>query len=297
LTAGGHVAKYEFNGAGWTAEDLTALNNLPALASSLTAVSPVGTAGYALYGITAAGELMEFRMGRIGWTARNVTGETRGVPLAPGLVAWADTIGKRKQRVFIIATTQDGTVLEYYSTNGKRWVPMKMSRMPSSPRIVGESLVLLPPSYSKGLPAIFGLDQNGELWRFSGNMRLGWESVSRNAGGPTLSGEISAQYDRANNRYFIFGIDSQGNAVEYQGSVGSWEWSVASTPTPAATGDVVGSSAYRSFYTELVDGAIAEYWLGEEWHVRRLDAQQSNPGMADGSTATSLLTALGVASR
>ena len=85
--------------------------------------------------------------------------------------------------------------------------------------------------------------------------------------------------------------------IQYAGQSGNWSWSVIGSDSPSPTGDVSASTHYRSVYSELVDGALAEYWLGATWNLRRLDPDAAIPGADDGSTATSLLVSLALASQ
>jgi hypothetical protein len=292
LTPNGHVARYEYTGANWIAEDVTATANLPPIASSLTGLVLHRTTSNTtvLYGLDAAGQLIEYRTGRVGWTARNVSATTGGAPLEPKLVAWGETYGrKQSERVFVFGTTSDGHAVQYLST-GKRWFRIDLSS--TGPTVTAASLVVLAPAAAGGVPSLFGLDGQGSLWRYTGNLRLGWESIGANIGGPVLTGELGAQYAAGSDTMYVFGVDQAGRMVQYSGQPGNWSWSEIGSTSSAPSGDVSASTNYRSVYSELVDGALAEFWLGDTWNIRRLDPNATTPGVGDGSTATSQLLAL-----
>jgi hypothetical protein len=57
--------------------------------------------------------------------------------------------------------------------------------------------------------------------------------------------------------------------------------------------DVAASTTYRSFYVELMDGAIAEYLLSDgDWNRYRINPDLDTPGADDGSRDTGSLIRL-----
>lgn len=298
LTADGHVVRYEFAGGNWSAEDVTAAGNLPPINSSLTGLVLHRATGdtTVVYGLNSSGELIEYRNSRIGWTSRNVSQLTRSGPLQPNVLAWGEIYRNKTERIFVFATTADGHAIQYYWT-GKRWSRVDLSNLPTGTTVAAESLVVLPPATTGGLPSLFGLDGEGSLWRYTGNLRIGWESIGNAIGGPALTGELGAQFAAGANKMFVFGVDRQGRMIQYGGQSGNWSWSEIGSSTPAPTGDVSASTNYRSFYSELIDGALAEFWLGDTWNIRRLSPDSASPGSGDGSMATNRLITLALASR
>jgi hypothetical protein len=212
-------------------------------------------------------------------------------------VAWGDTYGRKQaERIFVFGTTADGHLIQYLFT-GKKWLRSDLSSQGANPTVQSESLVVLPPSVAGGLPSLFALDVVGSLWRYTGNVRFGWEAIGNTVGGPSMVGELGVQLATGSNSMHVFGRDQQGRVIQYSGQPGNWSWTAIESASLAPAGDMTASKNYRSFYSELVDGALAEFWLGDTWNLRRLDSAASTPGAGDGSTATSLLMALALASR
>jgi hypothetical protein len=246
------------------ATNLSAAGSFPTVSSSLTSVDSNGTV-YALYGLSDSGELIEMRQGRSGWTVTNVTAQSRSTPLAPGIVAYT-TASKKKVAVSVYGVTADGDVIQY-SFNGKKWTQLNLSNFPNTPSIVPESLSLLR-SVTAGI-SIFGLDASGTLWRYRGNVRFGWESVTALSGGPALAGDLAVQFDQRTANILVYGTDRSGSVVQFAGTSGSWSWSLVGSPDPLAAGDLSASGDNR-LYSKLVDGALAEFWFDGTWNMRQI---------------------------
>jgi hypothetical protein len=296
LTPDGHVARYEFAGGAWVAEDVTESSGLPTIQTSLTGLVLHRTTGdtTVLYGLNASGQLIEYRGGRFGWTSRNISAIKPGAALESKLVAWGEVYRGKTERIFIFGATADGHVIQYLMS-GKRWSRTDLS-VATNPTLAAESLVVLAPPSAGGSPSLFGLDAQGSLWRYAGALFLGWESIGASLGGPALRGELSVQSTGAGTTH-LFGVARDGRLIQYSGQSGNWSWSEVATAAESPGGDVSASTNYRSVYSEMVDGALAEFWLGDTWNMRRLDPGAATPGEADGSSATSLLISLALASR
>jgi hypothetical protein len=297
LSPDGHVVRYEFAGGAWIAEDVTDSAGLPTIQSSLTGLVLHRTTGdtTVLYGVNGVGQLIEYRGSRFGWTARNISAIKPGDALQSKLVAWGEVYRGKTERIFVFGATADGHVIQYLMS-GKRLSRTDLS-VASNPTLATESFVVVAPPAAGGSPTLFGLDAAGSLWRYAGALYLGWESIGSNLGGPALTGELSVQYAAGSGMTHVFGVAQDGRLIQYSGQAGAWSWSEVASAAESPAGDVNASTNYRSVYSELVDGALAEFWLGDTWNMRRLDPDAATPGEVDGSTATSLLLSLALASR
>jgi hypothetical protein len=268
LTPDGHVAKYELAGGQWTAQDVTASANLPTIVSSLTnVVMPAGQSAL-LLGLNESGQLIQYSQNRGTWIARNITRDTRGATLQAGVVAYGVT-ARRRTSVVAYAVAANGHLMQYV-WNGRRWSSLDLSGYANTPNVRADSLALLT-NLPGGIPSLFALDQQGSLWRYRGNVRLGWESVSGLSGAPALTGELSGRYDPVSAKMRVFATDTQGRVVEFAGtSSGVWSWSAVGTPSAAGTGELMASNDKHAVYAELVDGVIAEFWFDGTWQMRNV---------------------------
>ncbi len=299
LSSSNHVIRFQNLGGAWSANDLTAEASLPPVASGLTGLVLGSTTSQTivLFGLSAAGDLIEYRSGVATWTSRNVSQEVGGPALQGTLVTWGASTRGRNERLYVYGSTADGRAYQYLST-GKRWYLLDLATALNSAAIEPGSLVVTPPSVAtRGVPSLYALDVTGNLLRFTGNLLVGWQSITNMAGGPTLVGELAVQYEPGTDSTHIFGRDSQGRVVEYSGREGSWTWAVIEDAAAGSAGDLTTSTRYRVAYSELVDGALAEFVLADGWNFRRLDPNAGTPGAPDGSTASSRLIELAMATR
>lgn len=268
----GHVIRYEFLAGSWISSDVTADAGLIAVESSLTAmVSGASSAqSVLLYGLNASGELIEYAFRNQIWSSRNVTAIAHGARLESGLVAFAQASSKKgKESITVFGVSADHRLIQY-TWSGKRWTQMDLSTFSNAPAIMPHSLALLPSNSVTGGLSLFALDDQGSLWRYRGNIRLGWEVITGVTDGPALIGELAVQYDAPTGQIHVYGKDADGRLIEYSGSPGNWSWSVVATPDPAAAGDLGASDGGHSVYAELVDGALAEFWYDGIWNMRRI---------------------------
>jgi hypothetical protein len=280
LLEGGRVQHVSFSAGGATVRDITGAHTVD---SSLTGyvVRPGGLETELLYGLNQSGELIEHRGVGGNWTSRNVTQSLPGAPaLQSGIAAAGATNPRGGDVAFVYGRSTAGHLIEYVR-NGATWTARDLTTAVAGPAIAGSLVADVHNEGSTRVRHVFGLDPSGNLVHYFRTGRQRWrvEIVNRLAGGPTLAGEVAAQYDAATGTMSVLGHDRRGRFVEYMNSWAGWTYTRNGRLQRAANfADTTASSTHRIGYAETVDGALAAFWYAEgRWNSQRIDPLADTP--------------------
>lgn len=297
----GHVIEHVFRGPSITVSDITALvpNGLVVGGLAGYRVSLNGLDSIRLFGVNSDGELIEFRGTGGIWTVRNVSLSSNGPRLRATVSAVGGMAPAGGELAFAYALSQDGQVIEHLRKDD-RWVARNLSARTGAPALQGGLAGDVHRGPNGRVRQVVGLDARGNVIRFHKEGRGGWqvETVNIESDGPRLRGELGIVYDANADSTLLYGHDRRDRLVEYTLSHDAWRWQRDNDLLDSnRNGDVAVSRDHRVAYSEMVDGALAEYWFGaSEWNSRRIERDQSTLAGLDGSTESSRLVDLALTS-